>query len=105
MQCDKWSEKWTAFWNQDGPSQWLPHTEQLASGRSFACGGGVQDWLVFDFKFFIASLDLEGNLDDPWATIVDKTSKLPKLFQELSSPLETQGKGRKLIRMREQVGL
>jgi len=86
VQCDKWSEKWTTFWNQDCPSQWLPHTQPLPSGRSFACGFGVQDCIVFAFKFFIASLDLEGSLDAPWATIMDKTSKLPKLFQELSSP-------------------
>lgn len=27
--------------------------EQLTSGRGFARGGGVRDWVVSDFKFFL----------------------------------------------------
>lgn len=64
----------------------------------------MQDCIVFGFKIFIASLDLEGNLDAPWATIMNKTSPLPELFQELSSPLHftrDPRKGKGLVRNRE----
>lgn len=91
----------TTFWNQECPSQWLPYREPPTAGRSFACGFRMQDCIVFGCKFFIASLDLKGNLDASeqqlWTRLLSSWS-CSRNFPHLPTSPETQGKGKRLTR-------